>query len=93
MIQQQNILQMLQGKQNVIAMGDFNFKPDTEQYRLTTQTFADAWVLVGSPLPPTLQADHLIDHVFVSPDVPVQSVTYIDSPAADHPALVVEINK
>lgn len=92
-IQQENILQQLQGKQNVIAMGDFNFEPATEQYLLTTKLFPDAWVLAGSPLPETLDANHLIDHVFVSPDMPIHSARYIDSPAADHPALVVEINK
>lgn len=92
-IQQENVLQQLQGKQNVIAMGDFNFEPATEQYLLTTQLFADAWVLAGSPLPDTLEAEHLIDHIFVSPEVAVRSAQYIASPASDHPALVVEINK
>jgi endonuclease/exonuclease/phosphatase family metal-dependent hydrolase len=92
-IQQENILSRLDGQPNVIAMGDFNFEPTTEQYRLTTQTFADAWMLNGSPLPPSLQADSLIDHIFVSPGMAVQSVEYIDSPASDHPVLVMEITK
>ncbi len=92
-VQQENVLEQLTGKQNVIAMGDFNFEPTTEQYRLTTQTFADAWVLAGSPLPASLQADTLIDHIFVSPEVAIQSVRYIDSPTSDHPALVVEVGK
>ncbi|MBN1536477.1 MAG: endonuclease/exonuclease/phosphatase family protein [Anaerolineales bacterium] len=92
-IQQENILKQLEGKQNVIAMGDFNFEPTTEQYRLTTQSFADAWVLTGSPLPPTLQAEKLIDHFFVSTEIPVLSVEYIDSPVSDHPAVVMEVAK
>lgn len=91
--QQENVLKQLQGKQNVIAMGDFNFEPTTEQYRLTNQTLADAWVLAGSPLPASLQAETLIDHIFVSPGMLIQSAQYIDSPASDHPALVVEIRK
>lgn len=92
-IQQENVLKQLEGKQNVIAMGDFNFEPTTEQYRLTTLNFADAWVLTGSPLPPTLEADSLIDHIFVSPEIAVQEVRYIDAPTSDHPALVMEVIK
>jgi endonuclease/exonuclease/phosphatase family metal-dependent hydrolase len=92
-IQQENLLSRLDGQENIIAMGDFNFEPTTEQYRLTTQTLVEAWVLAGSPLPPALQADSLIDHIFVSPGMLIQSAQYIDSPASDHPALVVEIIK
>jgi len=92
-IQQENVLKQLEGKQNVIAMGDFNFEPTTEQYRLTTQIFPDAWVLAGDPLPDSLQADTLIDHFFISPEINVQSVRYIDAPTSDHPALVMEVEK
>ncbi len=92
-IQQEDVLSRLFGQHNIIAMGDFNFEPTTEQYRLTTQTLADAWEVVGSPLPPGLQADSLIDHIFVSPGTLIQSAQYIDSPASDHPALVVEVKK
>lgn len=92
-IQQENVLKQLEGKQNVIAMGDFNFEPTTEQYHLTAQTLADAWVLAGLPLPSSLQADSLIDHIFVSPEIDVQSARYIDSPVSDHPAMVMEVEK
>ncbi len=91
-IQQQQVLQRLAGKFNIIAMGDFNFDQFSEQYRLTTRTLADAWVLAGSPVADG-QEERLIDHLFVSPDVPVASAKYIISPASDHPGLVVEIGR
>jgi endonuclease/exonuclease/phosphatase family metal-dependent hydrolase/F0F1-type ATP synthase assembly protein I len=90
-IQQQQVLSCLKGKQNVIAMGDFNFETSSEQYRLTLQTLEDAWVQSGSALTPGLNPKHLIDHLFVSPGVAVSSARYINSPASEHPALVVEI--
>ncbi|MHB0989127.1 MAG: endonuclease/exonuclease/phosphatase family protein [Bellilinea sp.] len=90
-IQQQQVLQELAGKQNVIAMGDFNFRPATEQYALTTQVLDNAWVLAGSPLTAELDPERLIDHVFVSPGTKVKSAEYIVSPVSDHPGLLVEI--
>ena len=91
MIQQQQVLADLEGKTNVIAMGDFNFRPSTDQYKLTLQTLEDAWVQVGSPLPDSIDPASLIDHFFISPGLQVKSVNYIDSPASDHPAVVMEI--
>jgi endonuclease/exonuclease/phosphatase family metal-dependent hydrolase len=90
-IQQQQVLARLAGLQNVIAMGDFNFDQTTNQYALTTQSLDDAWVLAGSPPAAGLDMDHLIDHIFVSPGMAVQTSQYIPSPASDHPALLVEI--
>jgi endonuclease/exonuclease/phosphatase family metal-dependent hydrolase len=90
LIQQQQVLERLAEKANVIAMGDFNFSQFSEQYALTMQSLADAWVLAGSPVAPG-QEEKLIDHVFVSPELPVASARYIISPASDHPGLVVEI--
>lgn len=91
LIQQQQVLEELQGQTNVIAMGDFNFRPDTEQYALTTKTLDDAWVLVGQPVAPGLDTTDLIDHLFVTPGMQVKSAEYIVSPVSDHPGLVVEI--
>ena len=91
LIQQQQVLSRLAGQANVIAMGDFNFEPTTEQYRLTLQSLQDAWVQVGSPLPASLDPKTLIDHFFVSPSLPVSQVRYVDSPASDHPLLMMEI--
>lgn len=90
-IQQQQVLSQLEGKQNAIAMGDFNFRPSTEQYQLTVSLLGDAWVLAGSPPTPGFNADRRIDHIFVSPGVEVRSAQYVASPASDHPALLAEI--
>lgn len=90
-IQQQQVLEQLSGRKNVIAMGDFNFEPGTEQYTLTLQSLADAWVLAGSQPTPGFDPQQRIDHIFVSPGVAVQSARYILSPASDHPALMAEM--
>lgn len=90
-IQQQQVLEELQGKSNVIAMGDFNFRPDTDQYALTTQTLDNAWVLAGEPITPGLERSNLIDHIFVSPGMAIKSAEYIVSEVSDHPGLLVEI--
>ena len=91
-IQQQEVLAYLKDQSNVIAMGDFNFEPTTPQYELTTQSLQDAWVQVGSPLPDSLNPGNLIDHIFISRGISVKSVSYINSPASDHPAMVMEIS-
>ncbi len=90
-IQQQQVLQELAGKQNIIAMGDFNFRSTSEQYALTDQVLDSAWVLAGSLLTAGLDPERLIDHVFVSPGTKVKSAEYIVSPVSDHPGLLVEI--
>ena len=93
LIQQENFLKELGGLQDVIAMGDFNFRPETEQYTLTTESLQDAWLLrwpsgadeVG------YRPDRRIDHVFLSPDLQVRSARFHTGPESDHPALVVEV--
>lgn len=91
LIQQQQVLQKLADAHNVIAMGDFNFRPTTEQYALTTQTLQDAWVLGGETTTEGLDPLRRIDHVFLSPGINVHAARYISSPVSDHPALLVEI--
>lgn len=90
-IQQEQVLAALDGKDNLIAMGDFNFRPDTEQYGLTRQTYDSAWELAGPAFTPGLDTTDLIDHVFVTPGINVSSAEYILSPISDHPGLVVDI--
>ncbi len=90
-IQQQQVLQRLQGLPNVIAMGDFNFDLASAQYTLTRQSLDDAWELAGSPVAQGLNKDHLIDHIFVSPGIQVLSAGYILAPISDHPGLLAEI--
>jgi endonuclease/exonuclease/phosphatase family metal-dependent hydrolase len=92
-VQQEQVLQLVEGKENVLLMGDFNFRPDTEQYQLTTGTLGDAWLLAKSQLAPS-HADELerrIDYLYVSPGTIVIEAEYLTGPQSDHPALVAEI--
>ena len=92
-IQQQQVLAQLEGAQNVIAMGDFNFDLSSPQYALTLKKLEDAWVEAGSPTAPGLDLNNLIDHIFVTPGMDVRTAQYVVSPASDHPALVVEVRQ
>jgi len=93
LVQQEAILREVRGLANVIAMGDFNFRPDTEQYQRTVAVLDDAWLLrwpdgtddEGHSFP------RRIDHVFVSPGTVVRDARYWTGPESDHPALVVEV--
>lgn len=93
LIQQQQLLELMAGRANVIALGDFNFRPDSEQYRLTTQQLADSWLLRW----PTWSDDQgqrperKIDHIFVSTGTDVRQARFIPSPASDHPAVTATI--
>ncbi|MFN2158320.1 MAG: endonuclease/exonuclease/phosphatase family protein [Anaerolineales bacterium] len=95
LIQQQEIMEEASRAGNVILMGDFNFEPETEQYRLTTDVFKDAWLLRwpegvdDQGFAPARR----IDNVFLSEGMSVVDVRYIDHPASDHPALVVTIER
>ncbi len=93
LVQQQAVLERLQGLENVIAVGDFNFRPDTEQYGLTTQLLGDAWLLTDEPQKETQGIDpsKRIDHTFITSDLQVLSSQYIPSAASDHPAMLSEI--
>jgi endonuclease/exonuclease/phosphatase family metal-dependent hydrolase len=92
-VQQQAILQEVDGKQDVVLIGDFNFRPQTEQYELTTSLLDDAWLLIW----PTGENDQgmdpldRIDHTFVTPGMNVVDAWYLLSPASDHPAMITEI--
>lgn len=101
-IQQEQILERIGVKTNVILMGDFNFEPYTEQYNITTAVLDDCWEIADSTLignvpiswVPRLPAER-IDHVFISPDLTTLStnieVTYFGGTATDHPALLTSI--
>jgi len=93
LIQQENFLAEIDGNDDVIAMGDFNFNPDSEQYQLTTQTLDDAW-LQRWPDDVDDEGVHLdtrIDHIFVSPGTRIRDARYLLRPESDHPAMVIEI--
>jgi len=93
MVQQEALLKEVGNLPNAIAMGDYNFPPDSEQYRLTRRTLDDAWLLKwpqGVDDRGFDPADR-IDHIFLSPGAAVRDARYLAGPQSDHPALVVEI--
>jgi len=91
--QQKAILKHIQGREDVILMGDFNFKPDSDQYNLTTSSLADAWLAQNIPVEtgPELDPNRRIDHIFVTPGTHIDRSRYLVSPQSDHPALWAEL--
>jgi endonuclease/exonuclease/phosphatase family metal-dependent hydrolase len=91
--QQEELLAQIGDLPNVIAMGDFNFRPDTEQYRMTTNVLADAWLLrwPEGTLDQGIDPNKRIDHIFVSPGTDIYNSNYRAGPQSDHPAMVAEI--
>jgi endonuclease/exonuclease/phosphatase family metal-dependent hydrolase len=92
-VQQAELVGELRHKANVIAMGDFNFRSDTDQNRLTTAVLADAWLLKWPQgvNDQGMDASHMIDHIFVSPGTMVTDAQYLIGPQSDHPAMMAEI--
>jgi endonuclease/exonuclease/phosphatase family metal-dependent hydrolase len=86
------MLELMRGQKNVIAMGDFNFRPYEEQYALTTVEFEDAYVIAGQRYSPDgLDMEDRIDHIFVSLGIQVGYLEYLPKGESDHPALFVDI--
>ena len=87
MFQVEDVLPRMEGLENVITMGDFNFRPTTDQYALMTRTLADAWLLKwpGGKEAPEFSSDKRIDYIFVSPGLTVLESEYKVHPASDHP--------
>ena len=91
-IQIEQMLDLMRGREKVIAMGDFNFRPYEEQFALAVAEYDDAYSQAAQiEIPADFQVEERIDHVFVSPGVPVGYVEYMTQPESDHPALYVEI--
>jgi endonuclease/exonuclease/phosphatase family metal-dependent hydrolase len=88
-VQQEQLLTLVADKPDVIALGDFNFGPDSEQYRLTTTMLEDSWRVRWPEWTDAAgtRPDHKIDHIFVSPGSAVIEARVIESPASDHPAV------
>lgn len=87
MPQLEDLLTRTSGLENVIAMGDFNFRPDTDQYALITGGLRDSWLLKwpqGRDIP-GYSAERRIDHIFISPGLTVLDSKYALDAASDHP--------
>ena len=95
-IQQEEILSQIQGHNNVIFMGDFNFRPNTSQYNITVATLKDSWENATSStlgiVPTGFTIENRIDHIFVSNETIVNECTYFGGQNSDHPALSAIIN-
>lgn len=93
LIQQQQLLQRLAGKKDVIAVGDFNFRPYEEQFHLTTGVLEDAWTVAAEQhiIPPGQDLNDRIDHIFLTPGTQVASAEYLGKGPSDHPAMLAEI--
>lgn len=87
------VMSLLEGREDVLAMGDFNFRPETEQYALVTARYQSAWDAAAErlPLPDGLTAERRIDHVFLGRDLRALQAYYLPEGPSDHPALVVEV--
>jgi endonuclease/exonuclease/phosphatase family metal-dependent hydrolase len=88
-VQLEDMLVRIEGLDYVIAMGDFNFRPSSEQYELMTRFLADSWLIRwpgGKPIP-GYDPERRIDHIFVSPQIGVLESEYGVDPASDHPYL------
>ncbi|MFO8035548.1 MAG: endonuclease/exonuclease/phosphatase family protein [Anaerolineales bacterium] len=92
-IQQRQILGEVEGTERAIAMGDFNFRPQSDQYALTTERLDDAWVEKWPEGEDDrgVRLEDRIDYVFLTPDLKVEDARYLLEPASDHPALVVDV--
>ncbi len=89
-----NVLARAADKENVLFMGDMNFRQYSEPYNITTDVanggLVDAWLEMW----PTavddngLNASSRIDHIFVHPDLDIVNCEYIDwiELESDHPA-------
>ncbi len=93
MIQQKQFLQLMAGTSRIVALGDFNFRPDSPQYALTTQFLQDTWTLRWPNWKDDQghRPDTKIDHIFVSADIPVLDAQYYPPGPSDHPALTAVI--
>ena len=89
-------MKIVKDQNHVILMGDFNFRPDTDQYRLTTDVLFDSW-LVKWPQgnrDQGIDPGKRIDHIFISMEsgIQVAESEYLAGPQSDHPAMITTID-
>jgi endonuclease/exonuclease/phosphatase family metal-dependent hydrolase len=82
----EQILSQITGLDNVLLGGDFNFRPYSEPYNITTGILEDSWVQKWSS-----PAEGRIDHIFLSSGITVLDAVYIERGQSDHPAYWIEI--
>jgi endonuclease/exonuclease/phosphatase family metal-dependent hydrolase len=77
----------------VVAVGDFNFKTSTEQYRQTVAVLDDSWMTAGQRIvdPGAPDPAGRIDHIFVSRNARLVRIRYLPEGPSDHPAMLAEV--
>ncbi len=95
LVQQQELLREATGIAPVIAMGDFNFRPNSASYQLTRKVLDDAWLVrwPGGVDDQGYNPSDRIDHIFVSPGTSVKDAHFMTAPESDHPALWVDLGR
>jgi endonuclease/exonuclease/phosphatase family metal-dependent hydrolase len=95
-ILQQDVLTRSEGKENIIFIGDFNFRPNSEVYNLTTATLNDTWEIaetrgVDTSNGPEFNVSRRVELIFTSPGMTITNCLFITDPQSDHPAYWAEI--
>ena len=84
-----------EGKDNVISIGDFNFRENSEPYNLTTDVLVDAWLdeWPSGVDDNSVNASSRIDHIFTDPGLNIVDCRYVEwiQVQSDHPACWAEI--
>ena len=92
LVQAEQFLELTEGQQNVIAMGDYNFRPYEEQYSHAVSGLEDVFdITTQAEIPADFDFAERIDHMFVSPGMQINLAQYLTEPESDHPALLVEV--
>lgn len=83
------------GKDNVLFIGDFNFRENSEPYNLTTDVLVDAWLdqWPSGVDDESVNASSRIDHIFADPGLNIVDCRYVEwiRVESDHPACWAEI--
>ncbi|MFX1281766.1 MAG: endonuclease/exonuclease/phosphatase family protein [Promethearchaeota archaeon] len=89
----QALMDRINGKTNVISMGDFNSRENSTYYNASVALLQDVWLtkLSGGIDGPSYDISERIDYIFVSLTFTVSETWYITDPQSDHPALWTEI--
>jgi endonuclease/exonuclease/phosphatase family metal-dependent hydrolase len=87
--QAQGLAQLTAGLEKVIAIGDFNCRPDSECVDEIETVLVNCTDLTGDS---DIAADR-VDQIFLSPDLSCSDFTYLFRDASDHPAVTAEIGR
>lgn len=84
----QTLLDLIDSKDHVIALGDYNLRPYEQPYQMIAAKLTNAWESARETASgETISEEDRIDHIFLSPSFTVLDATYLLPPdsATDHP--------